>query len=250
VKGVSVAFTTCCGLVVEDNIVLERVAAHLFIGNNAKQAGLSASYSGQFAALRNLFSQASANINATDHPLQPLIDALNLKMPVVIEADSVDLIARLIYLVQEYKFPMIIFGAAEAHLVADRLAMLDPVPGILYRARPLPDTFETHRNVENAPIILASHNLTVGIMADSTETARTLRWEAGIMRELGWDQYSAIASITKNVALLYGLPAPYGHIMVGEQANFLLFNGDPLSPTSSLEVNFLNDFAECQAKQP
>jgi len=159
-------------------------------------------------------------------------------------------IDRLIPLINTYQFQLVIFGAAEAHLIADRLATLDIPPYILYRARPEPDTFEKYRNVENAPVILSTAGLTVGLMTDSTETARTLRWEAGIMKQWGWDQKTAIASITKNLATIYNLPFPYGHIAVGEESVFGLYNGDPLSTTTSLEVNFNGDWVECQAKQP
>jgi hypothetical protein len=58
VTGMSSTFDTCCGGIIDDLISCDGTALHINLGNRAKGNGISASVSGQIAAIRNLFVKA------------------------------------------------------------------------------------------------------------------------------------------------------------------------------------------------
>jgi len=229
--------------------VKDRVAVHLVVGNAAKSDCLSASYSVQFALLRSLFTQARAQINSTSSTIQPLVDALNLRFPVVIEADSVDLINSALRLQKDFGFQLVILGAAEAHIIAGKLAASTPPTGVIYRSRPNVDTFERARNSDDAIFQLLNVGVVVGLTASADEYSRNLRWEAGFARELGLSNATAISLITSNVATLYGLSAGTGQVVAGQRASFVLFNGDPLSTLTHVQLVATGVNVECLPKQ-
>jgi len=248
-KGMSVAWSTCCGEVVEDFVVQEQVAVHITLGNKAKADGLSASYSGQLAVLRNLFRLAQAAINSTTSPYQPLVDALNLKIPVVVDVDSADQISAVLRLQESFGFQLVILGGAEAHLLIPRLNSSIPQTQVLYRIRPMPNTFETNRTVDDVAVRLIKAGIKTGIVVDDIEYARNLRWEAGWVAYYGLTPQEALEAITVNVAEIYKLPPSSGQIVVGQKANFLLFNGDPLSLLTDIQLAAIGTYVECQPQQ-
>jgi len=247
-QGTSVAFSTCCGTIIEDFLIQDQVGVHITLGNNAKSDGLSASYSGQIAILRNLFTQALADINSPTSSLQPLVDALNLKIPVIVDVDSVDIISSVLRLQKLFGFQLVILGGAEAHLLIPRLLSSTPPTQVLFRVRPMPDDFEKNRTVDDVAVRLIKAGVLTGIVVDDIEYARNLRWEAGMIRSYGLSQQEALQAITTNVAQIYKLPLPYGKILLNQKANFLLFNGDPLSFTY-IQLAAIGEFVECLPRQ-
>lgn len=86
---------------------------------------------------------------------------------------------------------------------------------------------------------------------------RNLRWEAGYAVAEGLAYEDAVASITKTPAALFNLITnnnnplkSIGNIAVGKEANFVVFNGDPLSLESDPVLVALGQFTECTPQQP
>jgi len=220
------------------------------IGNAAKNGG---SISHEFAGLRVLFNQALDAIKKNESHVEdsdtllPIMNAIRKVYPVACEVNQADEIAALLRFQKEFGFNLVIAGAAEAHLLADRLAQ-NPQVSVLLKARTPPANFETQRSVEDSIVKLITANVRTGLTMGDTDSARNLRWEAGIAVEAGLSLDSAIASVTKNVADMFNLPTE-GRIQVGQKANFLFFNANPLSLQSYIQLVASGNYVECLPKQ-
>jgi len=256
VGGVSVAFHTCCGIVVQDTLLKDQVALHVTVGNSAKNGGITNSISGEFEALHALFRSANASLNAMDVPvasLLPIISALKREIPVVVAVNEADAIGAVVRLQQEFGFELVLLGAAEAHLLADTLASTSPPVSVMWRARAAPSNFDTSRSRVDALTILANSGVKAGIYIGDPDNARNLRWEAGFAVQNGLSFQQALASITRNVAEILHLDVlqnGVGIIEVGQRANFLAFDDlDVLSLRSRVQVVALGTQIECKPVQ-
>jgi len=252
-SGLGIAFHTCCGPTVPDVTVQDSVSVHVAVGMAVKNGG---SISAEFASLRKLFEQAQGEVtaNKTGSPatdsLRALADAISQKVPIVVEVNQADQISAILKLQQAYNFKLVIVGGAEAHIALNRLVTARNNVSVLYRARVPPDDFEKLRSVENGIVLLNQANIRVGLTVGDVNDARNLRWEAGYTFTRGLPFVDALAAVTRNVADMFGVANEgLGRISVGRRANLLLFNGDPLSMQSDLQLVASGTQVECQPLQ-
>lgn len=128
-------------------------------------------------------------------------------------------------------FKLIVAGGTEAWVVAEELARAD-VPVILDPTDNLPETFDQlGARLDNAERL---HRAGVRI-AFSGGYSRAIRQLAGnaVAHGLPWDV--ALASITRTPAEIFGLGATRGRIAVGQSADVVLWDGDPLEITTIAE---------------
>ena len=259
VAGVATAFQTCCGVTVNSTVIQQRVSLHLALGNSAKSSGLPASISGQVAALRLLFTNARAALNSTTAvPVwqTPFVQALQNQLPVSVEVDSADEISALLRLQAQFGFNVVIYGGAEAWLLASELGAINA--GVILHSRQPPSTYETLRaNPKNAAILTAA-GVTVGVSTLDLDMVRGLRWDAGWAIEAGLSEQQAVATITKNIVNMFQISpanggtqwsAGIGTIQVGTPARLNLFNGPPLSLQSQVIATTMGDQVQCLPKQ-
>jgi len=238
IAGVSAAFYTY-GTIASDALLDTNVALHINIGNTAKISGYTLSVSGQFATLRSIFRQT------TPDPNNSVFLALNGTIPMVFHVDQADQIGSILRLKTEFNIPkVVIIGGAEASVAASALAGQN-VPVILSPLRQMPNFFEGLRTTPSGPGILAANNVPVGIAGTDPGWVRNLRWEAAYAIDGGLTYAQALASITSTVAQALDLPAGTGSIVIGTPANFVLYNGDPLSTTSYVKLVALGTQIDC-----
>lgn len=72
----------------------------------------------------------------------------------------------------------------------------------------------------------------------------------GWMIEEGLSWVEALQSITLNPAVAHHLPLPAGRIMSSYAANFVLYNGDPLSLASHTQLVAIGTHVSCRPQQP
>jgi len=233
VTGISAAFFTQ-GVSLEGSLIKDVTALHIAVGNDARSSSIST----EFAELRALFSSPAL------HP--HLAQAVNGTLPVVAFAHSSDTISSLLRLKREFNLTLIILGGAEAHLLAASLAA-ESVPVILFSRFP-PSQFETKQSVENAAAILRTAGVTVALTVDDALFARNLRWEAGFAVANGLSYMDALSSIISVPAQLFGIEDSV-RISVGTKANFVAFDGDPLTLDSHVELVGLGSRVDCQPVQ-
>lgn len=218
-------------------IIDEFASVDVQIGNAAK--GGAASISEQINYLKT-------NLN------QLYFAAQSKGSSVVFHANSADYITA-IFRVLEETLPAMkgtvnitIAGAAEAHLVIPTLK--DWGASVILR-RCGPDGYETRRcDYTNALKAYLANGIQVGL-TETIDKIRGLRWNAGAILDQGYTPEQALATITSNLARMYGLPTGVGTITVGTTANWVAFNGNPLDTTSIVEVLGVNDKIICQPQQ-
>jgi len=246
VSGISVLYRTCCAPVADDLVVNRDVALNINLGNPAKgSGGFASAISGQITTLRNLFESA----NASTSPTPALAAVLAGTMPVLAGVNSAEQITALLRLQAEFGFKLIIAGAAEAHLVADKIVAAGPKVQVIVVARPWPITNENSRTVDDNAARLVNAGIKIGLAINDIEFVRNARWEAGYQTDWGMNQNDALASITSNVADMFGLTDGTGRIRVGDRANFLLYNGPIFSYQTYLQIIGSGTTVQCNPRQ-
>jgi imidazolonepropionase-like amidohydrolase len=103
---------------------------------------------------------------------------------------------------------------------------------------------------ENGLRKLVNAGVRIGLSNAEFSSGRNLRWEAGMVRELGGLSYqAALATVTSNLASFFGLHDVAGRIAENRPANFVVYDGDVLSLDSHiLGVALKNEFT-CKPQQ-
>jgi hypothetical protein len=150
---------------------------------------------------------------------------------IVFQVDRAADILSVVAFAEHHGMKPVILGGDEAWLVAHELARSN-VPVILNPLNDLPADFDRlGASLENATRL---HRAGVRIAFSSGDTpqARLTRQLAGnaVAHGLPWE--SALEAITAVPADVFGLGATRGRIAVGQVADLVLWNGDPLEVSS------------------
>ncbi len=168
------------------------------------------------------------SISKTD--LEALQRVLDRDIPLVIAARSENAIKQAVKLADDYGINLVINGAQEAWMVKDLLAEND-VAVILNPLDNLPSAFDTlGARLDNAALLSAA-GVKVLISDGWSHNSRNIKQFAGNAVAHGMAWGAAFDAISKNVAEVFGLEG-LGEIRVGEKANLVLWDGDPLEVTS------------------
>lgn len=168
--------------------------------------------------------------------LKPVLEG---RVPLVVSVNRAADIEALLHLADEYKFKPILYGAAEAHLLAPTLAARK-VPVILDPYANLPNQFESLAARADAAAILQRAGVLIAISGGDTHNARNIRQLAGNAVAHGLSHADALAAITRNPARIYGLGDKLGSIEPGKIADLVLWDGDPLEVTSFAKQVFID----------
>ena len=165
--------------------------------------------------------------------LQTLVDVLNKKTPLLINAQRHQDIASALRLREEFGFNLILDGAAEAYLLLDEIKAAG-IPVIVHptMGRPFGD-------LENMTFTLAAQLHQKGIsfaFQSGYETyvpkTRVVHFEAALAAAYGLPQEIALAACTVYPAKILGLDDKIGSLAPGKHADLALFDGDPLETTT------------------
>jgi imidazolonepropionase-like amidohydrolase len=121
----------------------------------------------------------------------------------------------------------IISGGDEAWVVAKELARAD-VPVIINPLDDLPIDFDHLAASLESAARLQSAGVRIAFSSGDIPQARLVRQLAGnaVAHGLPWE--AALAAITSNPADIFGVGATHGRIAVGQAADLVLWDGDPL----------------------
>jgi len=127
---------------------------------------------------------------------------------------------------------IIIEGAEEGWLVAGELAQAK-TPVIIDSESDLPSSFEKlGSRLDNAARLNAA-GVSVSIVGSRDfNTLRQARLNAGTAVANGLPYAAALASVSLNPALAWGIADRVGSIQVGREADLVIWNGDPLETAS------------------
>jgi imidazolonepropionase-like amidohydrolase len=103
---------------------------------------------------------------------------------------------------------------------------------ILNPLQDLPSSFDRLGSRLDNAALLQQAGVLIAFSGDDSHNARTIRQLAGnaVAHGLSWD--AALAAITLNPARIFGLSETRGRIAVGQVADLVLWDGDPLEVTT------------------
>lgn len=168
-----------------------------------------------------------------DLKLLALVDVLDKKLPLLVNAQRHQDIAAALRLRAEFGFDLVLDGAAEAYLLLDQIKAAG-VPVIVHptMARPFGDR-------ENMTFTLAAQLHKAGIpfafqsgYEPYVPKTRVVHFEAALAAAYGLPQHIAIAACTLYPAQILGLDDKIGSISPGKHADLALFDNDPLETTT------------------
>ncbi|CAK5272162.1 unnamed protein product [Mycena citricolor] len=198
--GLGTYFSTGAAHKLSDGAIIQSVTGlHVKLSMSA-----GASVSTQVAALRRLLlGKGKGDIG------EQFSQVTDGKIPLVVYAESADIIATLLVLKKEVEastgkaFKLTITGATEAHLLAKELGAAGV--GIILNPRPFPGLWEQRRVLAGPPLThrsaiatLVSHNVTVGISTLEPALAR------GIPFDVYWAGIEADGLLSKAETLALG----------------------------------------------
>jgi imidazolonepropionase-like amidohydrolase len=178
------------------------------------------------------------------HPmdLAALVPVVKGEVPMVVIASRAADLMSLVALKDRFAaLDLVVYGGAEAWMVADALAAAG-IPVILDPTANLPASFEAlGATLENAARLEAA-GVTIAIASGGGpgHNSRLIAQAAGIAvaHGLGWN--AAFRAITINPARIFGIDDQLGSLEAGKLADVVIWDGDPLELMSSPDIIFIN----------
>ena len=174
------------------------------------------------------------------HPrdLKALHRLMNDDLPLIMKANRASDILKLIEIKEKYDLNLIIMGAQEAGLVANKIAESN-IPLIINPIDNIPGSFdELAANIELASN-LESLGITLMFNAPRSHNYHLVRQGAGVAVANGMSYEGALKAITLSPVEIFKL-GKRGQIAQGNIADLIIWDADPLEPSSMPEKVFIN----------
>jgi imidazolonepropionase-like amidohydrolase len=177
----------------------------------------------------------------TNLALEAMIPYVRGEKPIIFSAERARDIRGVVKFVEEMKLKAIIYGGAEADLVADELKK-NNIPVIyenifrnpLDRDDPYDALFEAPAKIQKAGIKFA---ISTG---DDGANVRDLPYQAGMAAAYGLPRDEALKSVTLYPAQILGVADKYGSLEVGKMANVVVTDGDILQIRTNIKHVFID----------
>lgn len=191
-----------------------------------------------FGANRRAFEASDRYAYALSRPdLEALQPVLAGELPLVVDVERASDIEAALRLAKDFDLRLVIQGGAEAWLVADKLAAAN-VPVILDPVQNLPSSFEQLGSTLQNAAALHAAGVTIAFAQGESHNARNMKQGAGIAVANGLPWSAALEALTVNPAKIFGVEN-YGRIAVGQDADVVVWDGDPLETTTFADHVFI-----------
>ncbi|MBN94750.1 MAG: imidazolonepropionase [Deltaproteobacteria bacterium] len=154
-------------------------------------------------------------------------------VPLVVPADRASDIEALLRFAESQGIRLVVSGGAEAWLLRDQLAAAG-VPVIVDPMVYGPGSFDQVEGRPDNAALLDAAGVPVLLSTWSSHFTRTLRQRAGNAVRGGLGHSAALRAITETPARVFG-QADRGRIAPGARANLVVWTGDPLEISTSVE---------------
>jgi imidazolonepropionase-like amidohydrolase len=161
-------------------------------------------------------------------------------MPLAIYADRESDLRQVLRLQDDTGLPLIVYGGAEAWRIAPALAARR-IPVVLDPTLNLPASFDAlGARLDNAALLHAAGvrvAFSVSGFFRTYNAGSSLRLGAGVAVANGLPWIEGLRAMTSSPASIFGLEERYGRVRPGVDADLVVWDGDPLEPsTSALRV--------------
>lgn len=181
---------------------------------------------------------------ATRRDLEAMIPVVEGREILTIFADKASEIQASLAIAKEYKLRIVISGAAEGWLLADKIAAAK-VPVLTGAMNNIPGSFSTLGARQENAAMLRKAGVKVGIIGNAgggdedVFNVRNIRYEAGnaVAYGMSWDD--ALKAITMVPAEIYGVADKIGSLKAGTEGNVVIWSGDPFEFASRAEQVFV-----------
>jgi imidazolonepropionase-like amidohydrolase len=176
--------------------------------------------------------------------LEALGPVLDGRVPLLLEADRASDIESAIKLARDYNLKLIIAGAAEAWMVADKLAAAR-VPVLTGAMNNIPISFSSLGTRQENAGLLRRAGVTVAIIGNAgggdeeAFNVRNVRFEAGNAVAYGMTRDDALRAITLTPAEVFGVADRIGSLQPGKDADVVVWSGDPFEFATQPEHVFI-----------
>ena len=174
------------------------------------------------------------------HPrdVKALFKLVNDNLPLIISTHRASDILKLIELKEKYSLNLIIKGAQDASLVASQIAESN-IPLIINPINNIPDSFdELASNIQMASR-LEKKGIDIMFNTPRSHNFHLVRQGAGVAVANGMSYEAAIKAITSTPASVFNIDQR-GEIKTGYFADIVIWDADPLEPSSMPEYVFIN----------
>ncbi len=213
------------------------------------------SRSAQWQLLRNALDEAktyhpSRSASAPRDQLQNVMNIaalhamLDAHMPLAIRATRESDIRQAVALARDYGLRLIVIGASEAWRCADLLAA-NKVAVVLDPEADIPWTFNDLGARPDNAALLAKAGVTIAFSVSgntiqlSHNAGLAVREGAGLAVASGLSYVEALRALTVNPAHIFDIADHYGSMARGQDADLVVWDGDPLEPSSAADVVFV-----------
>jgi len=198
---------------------------------------------------KDMKSNADINQIINDSPLadylelqsrdvKALFRLIDDKLPLIIKANRATDILKLLEMKKKYNLNLIIMGAQEASLVAKQISSSN-TPLIINPINNIPGSFDELASNINLSSRLEAEGIKLIFSSGGGQNSHLVRQGAGIAVANGMSYGGAIRALTSNVADSFNI-ARRGLIKPGNIADLVIWEADPLEPSSMPEKVFIN----------
>lgn len=166
--------------------------------------------------------------------LQALVAVTRGERPLLVEVERASDIVNILNFAEQQDVRLILSGAAEGWMVADRIAAAR-VPVVLNGEDNQAFTFDSLNATYDNAAILSRAGVKIAFkpsVARIVFLIRTPRFIAGraVRHGLSWNE--AMEAVTINPAVIFGFADRFGSIEPGKDADLVLWSGDPMETSS------------------
>ena len=174
------------------------------------------------------------------HPrdVKALYKLVNNNLPLIMKANRASDLLKLIELKEKYNLNLIIMGAQEAGLVAERIANSN-TPLIINPINNIPGSFDELASNINLAGKLEKQGIILMFNAPRDHNYHLIRQGAGVAVANGMSYAGAMKALTLSPVEVFSL-GDRGQIAQGKIADLIIWDADPLEPSSMPEKVFIN----------
>jgi len=183
-------------------------------------------------------SSIASHLDFKPRDVKALYKLINENLPLIIKSHRASDIIKLIELKNTYNLNLIIMGAQEASLVVDKIVE-NNIPLIINPINNIPNSFDELASNINMTAMLEKAGATLMFNVSRSHNYHLIRQGAGVAVANGMSYSEAIKALTSNVAKTFNLN-DRGSIKVGNMADIVIWEADPLEPSSMPEKVFIN----------